>query len=374
MADGEVYRVLCLDGGGMRGVYTATYLNGLARAFARRRGVAALDIGSGFDLICGTSTGAIVASALACGIDVGEVVRLYESNGAAIFPSRVPKSFGARLLIDLVRRPAHLRAGTRALRAALRQRLGEATFGEVFERRGIALAFPAVALASHRSWVFKTPHLASSNHRDDAVTLVDACLASSAAPVFRSIAMLEGTVTGADTPQAFVDGGLWANNPILVGLVEALEATRPDQRIDVFCLGTVPAPTGQNVAQAELHRGLPGWGFGSLAAGVSIDAQQFAYDNMARMLAKHVRRDCRIHRFPAQGTPASLLPFLDLDDTRPDAIAALETHAGSDVNMTNSACGDAGNPAGQAICELFMSGRMCPAGVLPVLGAGPGLS
>ncbi len=353
----------------MRGVYTATYLNGLAKTFARRRGVAALDIGSGFDLICGTSTGAIVGSALACGIDVGAVVQLYERNGQAIFPRRVPKSFGLGLLRDILRRPGYLRAGNDALRAALRERLGSATFGEVHERRGIALAFPAVALANHRSWVFKTPHLTTTNHRDDAITLVDACLASSAAPVFRSIAMLGGTVTGAEQPRAFVDGGLWANNPVLVGLIEALEATRPDQRIELFCLGTVPAPTGENVAAEDVHRGLPGWGFGSVAAGLSIDAQQFAYDNMARMLARHVRQDCHIHRFPSLGAPASLLPYLDLDDARPEAVAALETHAGSDADMTNAACADPGSRAGQAICELFMSERMRPLGQLPVLGA-----
>jgi hypothetical protein len=44
-------RVLSLDGGGMRGTYTATYLDKVATAFALRRGVAALDIGAAFDLI-----------------------------------------------------------------------------------------------------------------------------------------------------------------------------------------------------------------------------------------------------------------------------------------------------------------------------------
>jgi hypothetical protein len=42
----------------MRGVYTSTYLGELADAFARKRRVAALDVGKGFDLIVGTSTGA----------------------------------------------------------------------------------------------------------------------------------------------------------------------------------------------------------------------------------------------------------------------------------------------------------------------------
>jgi uncharacterized protein len=53
------YRVLTLDGGGMRGIYTAAYLHGLITAFARERKVEYLDLGKGFDLIVGTSTGAM---------------------------------------------------------------------------------------------------------------------------------------------------------------------------------------------------------------------------------------------------------------------------------------------------------------------------
>ena len=78
------FRVLTLDGGGMRGVYTSTYLGELADAFARKRRVAALDVGKGFDLIAGTSTGGIVACALASGIPLRDVVSLYKERGRAI--------------------------------------------------------------------------------------------------------------------------------------------------------------------------------------------------------------------------------------------------------------------------------------------------
>ena len=61
-------RVLSLDGGGMRGVYSAEYLAALSDAFAKKRNVAELDLGGAFDLVVGTSTGAI----LACGIAAGD--------------------------------------------------------------------------------------------------------------------------------------------------------------------------------------------------------------------------------------------------------------------------------------------------------------
>lgn len=352
----------------MRGVYTATYLNGLAQSFGARRGGIELDLGTGFDLICGTSTGAIVACALACGIPMARVVNLYAENGSRIFRRRLPKSVGLALLRDLFLRSRDLRRGASALRHALHAELAGTTFRDVLEKRRVALAIPAVTLANHRSWVFKTPHLPSTNHREDAVTLVDACMASSAAPVFRSIAILGGTVTGGTARQAFVDGGLWANNPVLVALIEALEMTTPDRRIEIFCLGTVPVPTGQHVTARDADRGLVGWGFGGKAAGLSIDAQQFAYDQMARMLIKHVRRDCRIYRFPSAAAPASLLPYLDLDDGRKEAVDALQQQAGADVNMTNAACADRSNEAGQAICALLSTDRVKPMGAEPRLG------
>jgi patatin-like phospholipase/acyl hydrolase len=80
------FRVLSLDGGGMRGVYASTYLVELAAAFARKRGVAALDIGKGFDLIAGTSTGAIVACALAARVPLRDIVSLVTVQASDWWP------------------------------------------------------------------------------------------------------------------------------------------------------------------------------------------------------------------------------------------------------------------------------------------------
>jgi len=52
--DKRPYSVLCIDGGGMRGIYSATYLKALASAYSRKRGIAGIDLGASFDLIAGT--------------------------------------------------------------------------------------------------------------------------------------------------------------------------------------------------------------------------------------------------------------------------------------------------------------------------------
>lgn len=352
MGDGKPFRVLSLDGGGMRGTYTATYLSCVADTFAKRRQAKSLDLGAAFDLIVGTSTGGIIACALVAGIPLTDIAKLYREHGRAIFRRQVPNKVGLGLLADLFRRAGSLATGTESLRAALTNVLGEETVGSIYAKRKIALAIAAVEMSQHRSWVFKTQHLENSMGRDNGYSLVDVCMATSAAPIFRSMAVLKRP--DGQGQNVFVDGGLWANNPVLIGLIDALEMTTADRPIQIFCIGTCPMPAGEQVSEDSVHRGLSGWKFGSEVATLSIAAQEFAFDNMARMLCKHVNRPkCEILRFPRDQTPAALLGYLSLDDTRDKAIEALIAQARTDAEMTNSRCGDAASREGQLICGLF---------------------
>jgi len=348
-------RVLSLDGGGMRGTYTATYLDRVASSFATRRGVTSLDIGAAFDLIVGTSTGGIIACALAAGIPLAEIVNLYKEHGPAIFPRPLPSGMWT-VVKDLRKRPPALAAGTASLRAALSRSFKEKTLGQIYAERGIALAIPAVELSQHRGWVFKTPHLGgTTNHRDDNYKLVDVCLATSAAPIYRSLAAVDHPDGGGGF-NVFADGGLWANNPVLVGLVDALDLARLNQEIQIFSLGTCSMPAGEDIARDAVNRSLLDWKFGGAAAGLGIDAQEFALDQIARKLARHVDRKCTIVRFPSARIPAALIPYLGLDETRPKAIEALINQARSDADLTNSKCAYPDtDPEAALICSLFAS-------------------
>ncbi len=356
------FRVLSLDGGGMRGTYTSAYLASVASAFAHRRRVAAIDVGAAFDLIVGTSTGGIIACALAFGLSPDLLVQFYKQHGSEIFRRRLPRGLTPGLAIDFLVRGRSLKLGAKALEAALHAQFGNATLAEVYARRKIAVAITAVELSQHRSWVFKTPHLHSTtNHRDDATRLVDVCLATSAAPLYRSIALFAGGNEAGAGPRAFVDGGLWANNPVLVGLVDALAMAPSERPIEIFCLGTCPLPAGEHVRKTDVHRGLRGWRFGGNVATLAIDAQEFAFDNIGRLLASSMDRPCRILRFPRDQVPAVLLPYLGLDDVRPEATEALLKQAHTDANMTNSKCADPDSPEGKLISSLFMDAPVADA-------------
>ena len=353
--------MLSLDGGGMRGTYTATYLDRVAATFAgKRRGVAALDIGAAFDLIVGTSTGGIIACALAAGIPLGEIVELYALHGPAIFSRSLPTGAGG-VFWDHRKRPQALASGTAELRSALTEKLGaENARPDGYAERGIALAIPAVEMSQHRGWVFKTPHLPGTNHRDDNYSLVDVCLATSAAPIYRSLAAVDHPDPESDGFNVFVDGGLWANNPVLVGLTDALDLTEKRTRNPYLLSWNVPA-AGRRASPERRGESAAcsGWKFGGEASpGLSIDAQQFTFDHMAKKLARHVDRSC-VHRYSLSGgdkVPAALIPYLGLDETRREAIDALINQARTDADMTNSKCGYVDtDPEAALICALFRS-------------------
>jgi len=224
------FRVLSLDGGGMRGIYTAQYLSSLAEGFSKKRSCGTLDLGAGFDLIVGTSTGAILACALVANVPLSRVVEFYTKRGASIFERRVPTSLGFSLMADMIARSEALRRGEAALRSALAECFGNETISGVYDRRKIALGITAIDMSTHRSWVFKTPHMPGTNHRDDQFKLVEVCLASSAAPIYRSLALLPAH-DGSPGSHVFADGGLWANNPVLVGMIDALELAEEGMRM-----------------------------------------------------------------------------------------------------------------------------------------------
>ena len=237
---------------------------------------------------------------------------------------------GMALLRQMGSRPKLNRRGAEALRSVLNDHFGDETVDQVYKRRGIALSIPAVEMTRHRSWVFRTSHL--GGRRDNNFSLVDVCMATSAAPIYRSLVDIRDPKT--NHRFVFADGGLWANNPVLVGLTDALDAAPAGADIEIFLLGTNARPTGRFIKSGDVDWGFGEWRFGGEMAMLSVDAQQYAYDNMARMLLPHLKTSCTIIRFPHDAAAAAAMRYLDLDETSSSAIRALEAQARSDVSHT----------------------------------------
>jgi len=348
------YRVLCIDGGGMRGIYTAAYLDELVKRYASHRNLAGigLDIGKAFDLIVGTSTGAIIAAGIAAAVPPSEILKLYRKEGPNIFPSKIPSGVNWTLLKQLWTRPRLLATGEKALADALEKVFGTITIGELYKKRGIGLAIPAVEMARHHAWIFKTSHLPNSIGRDDDYQISDVCRATSAAPLYRSLAALDNP--NGEGYRVFADGGLYANTPVMVGLIDALQMTEPNQHIQIFGLGNCKRPAGQAIKKSAVHRGLGDWKFGGEAASLAIDAQEEVAWEMARLLARHVERRLDLIQFPRGAVSASAMAFLDLDETSIEAADVMVAQAQADVIGTLTACADEENATGRALKQLLM--------------------
>jgi len=285
------YRVLSLDGGGIRGLYTAVLLHGLAQRIAKINGnpVDFLDVGHPFDLISGTSTGAILAVALASGVSLEDIITLYKGKASVIFADPVPQK--KMSFFNWAWRHRRTAANqSEALSKALQDVFDHETVGQMYNRRKIALCIPTIDLESQKAWVWKTPHDTFNNRlqRDNDYALVDLCMSSAAAPIVFPVHGVPKPNDIAGNINWFIDGGLWANNPIIVALVEALSFAPPEVPIEIISVSTCPPFKASSVDQECCNRGVLDWSGGIRMMEVAIDAQSWAYDYMAKALTDHL--------------------------------------------------------------------------------------
>lgn len=229
-------RILAIDGGGIRGYFSACLLK-------RIQDELAIDFTKTFDLICGTSTGAIIAAALAIRYPLENVLKLYEDNGRHIFSKTRGSWFGllrARYDID-------------TLRSELDAAFGDRTLSETDTR----LLIPATDIANAHVHVFKSAYSVDFV-RDRNVRIAEAVLASCAAPTYFKPAYVE--------PYLLADGGLWANNPAMVGYIEAITrlGAQPGD-VNVLSLGTGTSNQYFRVRDKNRAWGVvTGWGVSGL--------------------------------------------------------------------------------------------------------------
>jgi predicted acylesterase/phospholipase RssA len=281
------FRVLALDGGGIRGYYTAKLLAGLLKSFETRRGSKPLDLGKGFDLIAGTSTGGLLAAGLAIGKSPEVIARLYREKGPAIFPNRFPSlGFDVRTLMWALLHWNAPNSSQAALQTGLEDIFGDVTLADVWRARAIAMVIPAVSIEKYGPKVFKTPHHERYTHDRD-LRLVDICLATSAAPLFFPLHAI-GLAQKYFRDDLFVDGGLWANNPSLVGMLEAIQilSDRGTRRpIQIFSFGTCAGRVDQSHLRSNPRGGLKTWNAGKDVTELTLATSANAVDEMMGLFA-----------------------------------------------------------------------------------------
>lgn len=230
---GKDFKILSIDGGGIRGIFPAVFLREVEHRFGSVR--------SYFDLISGTSTGGIIALGIGLGLSSSEIADLYCKRGKQIFPPRWYDRKAARFLRRLMR-PSH---NHEALESALKAVFQDRLFGESESR----LVIPAFVGPEPQVTVFKTDHH-PDYRRDWKSKAWEVARATSAAPTF---------FAGHATEDGFfLDGGIWANNPVMCAVVEALSAYEIEpKQIKILSLGT--GNVAERLNKSTLRAGLIGW-------------------------------------------------------------------------------------------------------------------
>lgn len=236
-----MFRILALDGGGIKGTFTAAVLAALEHETKTKTA-------EHFDLIAGTSTGGILAIGLALGFPAQKLLDFYVERGPTIFPNTSLVADRLGTLRQLFR----TKHSHQVLKSELAAVLGERKFGDAATR----LVIPTYDANVGRIFVMKTAHHPDFVH-DVGAPAVDVALATSAAPTYFAAAKFPRHA-GA----SYVDGGVWANSPALVAVVEALAfLNQSSSDIDILSIGTTNAPF--NIAR-HASSGILKWNKGLL--------------------------------------------------------------------------------------------------------------
>jgi uncharacterized protein len=219
------FRILSLDGGGIRGLMTALWLTRLEEKLG-------VPLRERFDLIAGTSTGAILACALASGIPASAIAELYRKRGRDIFPGAPARLWSRveRLATEGFSAPKYSDAG---LEDVLKSTFRDLRIADV---QHTTLLVTAYDVFKRKPEIFKSN---KASHRP--LKLWEVAKASSSAPSYFPAHVLE--YEGAKHP--LVDGGVVANNPTACAIAEGIVLSRnTGAKLEDFVVASFG--TGQN--------------------------------------------------------------------------------------------------------------------------------
>jgi uncharacterized protein len=214
MSNSGPFKILSLDGGGVRGYLSAKVLANAEIHLDRKTGESK-PLGQRFDFIAGTSTGGLIAMGLACGKTAEEVLNFYDEWIPRIFGKQSQaRRLGSKWLARLFG-PAYRNA---ELRQSLEEFFGDKTLRDLLTD----VLITSVSLQNAKPRLHKSEY-ATRNHERSDERLVDVGLASSAAPTFFPAHATKYS-------HHLIDGGICANNPAMMALIDAFQFEHSSRR------------------------------------------------------------------------------------------------------------------------------------------------
>lgn len=304
--DSAPIKILALNGGGVRGLFTISLLAELERVIEKREGLVDVKIGDYFDLITGTSIGGILALGLASGKSARELQTTFEENAPKIFPKK-------RFIFKKFIIPFSPIYNSEPLYKTVEKMIGSTITFDDLERR---VMITSLNLSTGKPKFFKTPHNPMFTV-DGEVKLIDVAMATSAAPTYFKPHFIN------KLNYYFADGGLVANNPSFIGIREVLidmkhdfpNATPKDVKIlnigtlnENYCIGP------KTLSKKCLNGYIRLWGMGERLVLSTMTANQ------------HLQRFMLLRELKVLGLNNN---YVEIDDTIPN-------EASSDITLDNA--------------------------------------
>lgn len=311
----EVFKILAIDGGGIKGLYSASIL----KKFEEKFNTLTSDH---FDLICGTSTGGLIALAIALKIPAKEICDFYINEGPFIFPKhkRVKVPFLGAIDLGFLKQIAN---GGKYSDIPLKESLHKIFGDKLIKDCNNLLCIPSYSVTEAKPKVFKYDHREGDLSRDNNAPVLDIALATSAAPTYFPIAESKYY-----NQEQFIDGGVWANNPTLVGLLESLNnfvGTGKDyDSIEILSISSLTL-TGGNKTDLKRQRSFKDWGAELFET--SLNGQGFFTDFFLTKVSEISNVNIKYVRIPSIPVAKQQESLVQLDIATTDAFNLMKIKA-----------------------------------------------
>ncbi|SRR5579883_125472 len=328
--DQPTYRILSLDGGGIRGLITAVWLHRLEQELGE-------PLRNHFNLIAGTSTGSILACGISLGKPAKELIKIYKERGKEIFTH---SSF-SRTLNFIKHLPTQglnqQLYSDEGLKKVLKEELRWENFKE--HNADVSLSFGSdlsfgdlwhinqrnlrTLVISYDTLNRKAIPFNSSQSRSAKIPVWEICKASSSAPIFFPAHIMEVKDDDTSYKIPMIDGGVVASNPTACAIAEGMRSGtgRNINQIVVVSLGTGDANRSIHIKQAQSW-GIFNWTYN--ITNVLFDGVSQAVDNIASNMLPHEN----YFRFQAK------LESDSLDDVSEENLNNLQAFANSYFETT----------------------------------------
>lgn len=301
------FKILSIDGGGIKGLYSAKILQLFEESLQKKHNNPDIRIADYFDLVCGTSTGGLIALAISLRKPMNEICAFYEEHGNKIFPWS--NSFYRKYIRQTFYRGKY---SDKYLKSVLIRFFGDNTLAN----SNCLLCIPSYDFTNGTYALFRYDHKEGNLSKDNNLKYVDVALSTSAAPTYFPLAEIKEK-----NNTQYVDGGVWANNPSLVGLTEAIRyfvgEGKSYDAVQLLSVASLNINTG-NPPMLRRARSFINWT--SDLFDLSLIGQSEFCDFFINTLAKQTNFPIDYLRIPSAEIASKQISYITLDNASEKAL------------------------------------------------------